>query len=55
MHVCWYENKPSEEDLRHLGHELMTDEEFGLVGEKDLTYVMFTREEYDKLEFTRVK
>lgn len=33
VHFCGYENKPTQDDMRHFRHELEHDEEFG-IGDK---------------------
>jgi hypothetical protein len=55
-HMCWYESEPSEDTIAHLKEELITDPEFDMAETIDkCTYQVFTREEFDSLEFTQIK
>ena len=50
-HMCYYPEKPSDEDLDGLWYELGTDEEFGiteLVSEDKLTMYILPWDEFEK-------
>lgn len=42
-HTCVYENKPENKDIQQLLDELATDENFGMVGDKDFEIYLLDR------------
>ena len=48
-HATAYEEAPNTEDVKSLITELETDEEFGMIGDKDFEIMMVSRDDFEQL------
>jgi hypothetical protein len=58
LHICCYEEKPTDFDSKSLMDEIMTDEEFGLTEFTDLKMLLIDRESanelFDRLDIPKI-
>lgn len=53
MHMCLYQDRPTDVDMEELKHEIATDEEFGLTDYKteDFNWIVINKFEEGKYEY----